>query len=276
MDSRRGLQLWGPVGRWLFLNWPRGSWQYDLICGAIIVGLFVLPNAEPQTLDVDGVLAAIERVDAGLQSFTADMVATEHLILFDDESTESGTMAFLKPAYFRREILEPNDRTELITDNQAMVYIPRIKQAQIFTLEGGGGEGPNFEVPGLASSARLKEAYDVSLVETTTGAGDGVRLYVLRLIPRAGTEPARRYKSILLTVAEGEWHPARRIVLEEHAGDTDTIVLSNVVRNPRLRPDDFEIELPEGTEIIRHGNGSSGVVSSRELHLELTPRAGFR
>jgi hypothetical protein len=41
-----------------------------------------------------------------------------------------------------------------------------------------------------------------------------------------------------------------------------------VVRNPRLRPDDFEIDLPEGTEIIRHGNRSSGVVSSREAHLD--------
>ena len=261
MDSRRGLQMWGPVGRWLFLNWPRGSWQYDLICGVIIIGLFVLPNAEPQTLDVDDVLAAIERVDAGLQSFTADMVHTEHLLLFDDESTESGTMAFLKPAYFRRQVIEPNDRTEVVTDHQAMVYIPRIRQAQIYALEGVGGEGPNFEVPGLASSAELKQAYDVSLVETTTAEGDGARLYVLRLIPRSGTEPAKRYKSITLTVAEGEWHPARRIVLEAHAGDTDAFVLSNVVRNPGLEPDDFEIDLPEGTEIVRHGDGSRGVVS---------------
>lgn len=256
MDGRRGLQMWGPMGRWLFLNWPRGSWQYDLICGVIIVGLFVLPNAGPQTLDVDGVLAAIERVDAGLQSFTADMASTEHLVLFDEESTESGTVAFLKPAYFRRQVTVPNDRTELVTDSQIMVYIPRIRQAQIYAVEGGGSDGPNFEVPGLASSAELKTAYDVSLLETTTANSDGARLYVLRLVPRAGTEAANRYASITLTVAEGEWHPARRIVLQEHAGDTETFVLSNVVRNPGLGPADFEIDLPADTEIIRHGKAS--------------------
>lgn len=40
----RGLDLWGPAGRWLFLNWPRGSWQYDLICAVIILLLFLLPG----------------------------------------------------------------------------------------------------------------------------------------------------------------------------------------------------------------------------------------
>ena len=98
MDSRRGLQMWGPVGRWVFLNWPRGSWQYDLICGAIIVGLFVLPNPQPQSPDLDVVLAAIAAASDALESFTADMTATERIEIFDDEETESGTIAFLKPA----------------------------------------------------------------------------------------------------------------------------------------------------------------------------------
>ena len=40
----RGLELWGPLGRWLFLNWPRGSWQYDLVCAAIIAALLTLPR----------------------------------------------------------------------------------------------------------------------------------------------------------------------------------------------------------------------------------------
>ena len=40
-----GLALWGPAGRWLFLNWPRGSWQYDLICFLIIMLLFSLPKS---------------------------------------------------------------------------------------------------------------------------------------------------------------------------------------------------------------------------------------
>ena len=41
---RRGLAVWGTTGRWIFLNWPRGSWQFDLICIAIIGLLFVLPG----------------------------------------------------------------------------------------------------------------------------------------------------------------------------------------------------------------------------------------
>ncbi len=40
----QGLDVWGSMGRWIFLNWPRGSWQYDLVCAAIIAALLLLPG----------------------------------------------------------------------------------------------------------------------------------------------------------------------------------------------------------------------------------------
>ncbi len=251
MDSRRGLRMWGPVGRWVFLSWPRGSWQYDLICGVIIVGLFVLPKvpATPQ-MDVDAVLAAIEAAEADVDSFTADMEAIERILLFDDEETETGTVAFLRPNYFRRDVLEPGVRTEAIADGKLTVYMPRIKQAQILTLEGAlaAGEDVAIPIPGLSSSSELKSIYEVSLGEVTEEGG--VRLYSVVLVPKPDTQPAKHYQTITLQVAEGEWHPARRIVMEDHVGDTNTIVLTNVVRNPGLTPDDFRLEFPPGTEII--------------------------
>ena len=245
MDSRRGLQMWGPVGRWVFLNWPRGSWQYDLICGLIIVGLFVLPNPQPQHADLDAVLAAIEVASDGIESFTADMTATERIEIFDDEETESGTVAFLKPAYLRREI------TELIADDSVTVYIPRIKQARIMPLAGSLEEGRDLDVPGMASTSDLRTSFDVSLQDVGRADGEGATLYVLRLVPKPGTSAARRFKTITLSVAEGEWYPARRIVLEGHAGTTTTIVLTNVDRDAGLDPDDFRLELPDDVEIIR-------------------------
>jgi phosphatidylglycerophosphate synthase len=39
-----GLEIWGTLGRWLFLNWPRGSWQYDVVCTVIIAALWFLPH----------------------------------------------------------------------------------------------------------------------------------------------------------------------------------------------------------------------------------------
>lgn len=258
MDSRRGLQMWGPVGRWAFLNWPRGSWQYDLICGAVIAGLFVLPNP-PMTpqMTADEVLAEIEAADAEVESLTADMVAIEHVALFDGEDTETGTVAFLEPNYYRRDVLEPGQRTEAIADGELTVYMPRIKQAQILPLEGALEQGQDaaIPIPGLSSTATLKSVYDVSLQGTEEV--DGVRHYILELVPKPETEPAKHYASITLHVAEGEWHPARRIVMTDHVGNTNTLVLSNVARNPGLEPDDFRLDLPEDTEIIRQGGGSS-------------------
>jgi outer membrane lipoprotein-sorting protein len=251
MDNRRGLEMWGPLGRWVFLNWPRGSWQYDLICGAIIAGLFILPNP-PATvqMDVDQVLAAIEQADAEIDSFTADMTTTERIVIFDDEETESGTVAFLKPNYFRRDVLDPNERTEAIADGRVTVYIPRIKQAQVIALDDAAAdeEEAAVVVPGLNSSAELKSAYEVSLEGVTDEEGTAV--YRIRLVPRPDTTPAKHYQAITLYVAEGEWHPARRIVLEDYSGNTDTWELSNVVRNADLEPDHFRLELPPDTEII--------------------------
>lgn len=257
MDSRRGLQMWGPMGRWLFLNWPRGSWQYDLICGLIIAGLFVLPNppATPPApqMDLDAVLAAIEAADAEVDSFTADITTTERIVIFDEVETESGTVSFLEPDYFRRDITSPGPSIEAIADGEITVYLPRIKQAQISSLDSAAGDeqGADIAVPGLSSSAELRAAYDIALEGVREE--DGERLYEVRMVPKPDTTLAKYYQAVTLHVVEGEWHPARRIVLENFTEDTTTIELSNIVRNADLEPDDFKVELPPGTEIIRHG-----------------------
>jgi len=264
MDNRRGLDLWGPVGRWAFLNWPRGSWQYDVICGAIIVGLFVLPGPRPQQLDVDRILGKIAAVNAETKGFTADMVGTMHFVLFDEKESESGTVAFLKPAYFRREVLEPNLRTEAYHDGEMTVYIPRIKQAQIYVVGQANDEAGSLEVPGMSSSGALTESFAVSLAGTRTSEADGATLYILELVPRQGTEPAKRWRTITLEVAEDEWHPARRIVLEEYGGDREIIDLSNVVRNPGLDRNDFELDLPDDVSIVRHSRADNSDASESD------------
>ena len=154
----------------------------------------MLPNPEPQLLDVDAVLAHIEAADAELEGFTADMVGTTHFELFDENESESGTVAFLKPAYYRREVLEPNLRTEVYKDGEFTTYIPRVKQATILSLgeESSDGEGP--QVPGFQNSGDLESSFDVSLQGTRVADSDGVTLYVLELVPHEGTEPAKRWR----------------------------------------------------------------------------------
>ncbi|MFQ5744095.1 MAG: outer membrane lipoprotein carrier protein LolA [Acidobacteriota bacterium] len=269
MAQRPGLRLWGPVGRWVFLNWPRGSWQYDLVCLAVIVGLFVLPGpqvSEQGRLDVDGVLAAIEAADSALNSFTASMVSSARYVLFDDVEVERGTLSFLKPNYVRRQVEDPALRTEVLADGMAQVYIPRINQADVYPLN-SSEQAEDLVVPGLASASELRDAYQVTL-ENVIEAGAAVdsasvappaggRLYVLHLVPKVGTGAAKHWKGITLWVAGGQWHPARRIVLEQYNGDTQTIDLLDVVRNPKLKPADFKLNLPAGVEVVRHSPPSS-------------------
>lgn len=270
-DTRGGLELWGTAGRWLFLNWPRGSWQYDVICGAIILGLFVLPGPQAESpLDLDGVLAAMERAEQELQGFTAEMVETTHFSLFDETDVLEGTVRYLEPARVRRDFTSPSERVEVVADGEARIYIPRIKKVDVYPLD--SAEGRELVIPGLASADRLREAYEVTLervlapdqVPSATNGGPAPtldvegRTYVLDLVPRADTAAARHWKSIELWVEEGEWHPARRIVLTEPNGDTKTLDLSAVARNPGLDGSDFELDLPDDVRVVRHpGVGAS-------------------
>lgn len=310
-DTREGLELWGPVGRWLFLNWPRGSWQYDLICGVIIVGLFVLPApraGERQAasarvadvgvadagvadarfagagatgaraggaqagaaLDVGGVLAAMERAEAELHGFEAEMAETTHFALFDETDVLRGTLRYLEPGRVRRDFTEPVERVEVVADDEARVYHPRIKKVDVYPLESAAGQ--ELVIPGLASARELEEAYEVTLEqvlepeEVAAATEDGpapaleveARTYVLELVPRPGTVAARYWESIRLWLEEGGWHPARRIVLTEPNGDTKTLDLRDVERNPGLEPSDFELDLPDDVRVVRHGRPGTG------------------
>ena len=106
-------------------------------------------------------------------------------------------------------------------------------------------------MPGMVSSSDLRASFSVTLEGISLDDGDGARLYMLHLVPKPDTSAARHFKRIGLSVVEGEWHPARRSVLEEHAGTTTTIVLTKVQRDAGLEPDDFRLDLPEDVEIIR-------------------------
>ena len=119
------------------------------------------------------------------------------------------------------------------------------------SLAGSSEEARDLDVPGMVSNSDLSVSFSVTLEGISLDDGDGATLYMLHLVPKPNTSAARRFKRIGLSVAEGEWHPARRIVLEEHAGTTTTIVLTKVQRNAGLEPDDFRLDLPEDVEIIR-------------------------
>lgn len=256
--ARAGLQLWGTVGRWVFLNWPRGSWQYDLICGAIIAGLFIFPSpqqTEVTPLGLDDVLRAIETADDGLESFEANMVTTDHFALFGDTEVERGTLSYLRPGFLRRDLVEPAPHTLIVGDGMAKIYIPRINQAQFFPID-TSEEGRKLVVPGMASASELRAAYEVLLAEVLPDDGAG-QVYVLELLPLPATEAAKHWTTITLSVRAGQWHPAERIAIVQHNGDTTTIELTDVVRNPDLKPSDFELDLPDGVEIIRHSTAAN-------------------
>lgn len=44
-DEEVGLTLLKMLGRVIFWRYPRGSWQYDILCGFILLFIFLTPRA---------------------------------------------------------------------------------------------------------------------------------------------------------------------------------------------------------------------------------------
>ena len=60
---------------------------------------------------------------------------------------------------------------------------------------------------------------------------------------------------VAMLLSIGLAHAVMRAI--EELGDTTTIELTEVVRNPDLKPSDFDLELPDGVEIIRHSTAAN-------------------
>ena len=194
---------------------------------------------------LDQILAEMDKAGEKLETLSADFEQTDYDAILEDREFSTGKLYLQIPGRVRWEHVEPAPKVLVVNDKLVRLYNPTAGQVQEFEQKQGSGSGGfNLLVGFGTSSDEIAKNYDASLLEETATS------VVLKLVPKPDS-PASIFASIELTVDKTTWTPIRSVFHELNRDHTD-IDFTNVVVNGKLPDHIFELELPQGVEIIRN------------------------
>ena len=166
-----------------------------------------------------------------------------------EDPVERGFLYF-QPGKLRLEIREPEARILVVKDGSYLLYQPRIRQAISGKLESGTTKGL---FPGLLTgSAESFRELETSYSSSDRGEENLGDRGVHHLSFQARADGAVVCQEIDLFVDSTLLLPVIQRCREAN-GNEITLTLFDIERNVPLEKDLFEIEIPEGVEIIERG-----------------------
>jgi outer membrane lipoprotein carrier protein len=195
------------------------------------------------------IIEEIQAFDQKLKSFKADFKEIRTFAYDPEKEVATGALYFSKPARIRWDYISPSKKEVVLTEKKAWVYIPNIKQVQLFNVE-GKVKYESLPIGLRGPSQDLNKNYQVTIAPAK--GGDEGSLFLMELIPRKHTTAALYYTSIKLWLREGRWIPAEKIELKEVAGDSSLFELKNIVINTKLSAKLFKFNFPADVEVVDH------------------------
>lgn len=199
----------------------------------VTVSLHAQELSPAETTDLINRLADARKGNA----FQTDFREEKRLAAMEKTVVETGTLAFLPPDKFRREV--PGKSTTVCDGQTLWLYYPEFNEVEKYSL---------------TSSRALRE----SLAAMTAGLGlqDVAKNYAiqawkesngyrLQLTPKSA---ALRKTVGTLTIQLAENLSARKIDIEGGKGEGSTITFSNE-RRASLSPKDFTFQPPQGASV---------------------------
>ena len=163
------------------------------------------------------------------------------------EVVTEGTLVYRKPDFLRWEVVRP-DPVIIVVDGRTMTtYYPSRKEAEKkFLADSPFSRGAmDFLVSGLSLSlTELERRFQVDLFH-----GEGY--FLLKLVPK-GRWLSRSVASISI-YNEEEGMTLRRVVFEGTGGERTETIFSNMVLNPTLPPDAFDLRLGPDVRWVESG-----------------------
>lgn len=234
---------------------------WSVLC--VLLGFGCAATAQaPAPLDhsapVDLVLDALDARGRNLTSFSADVALTESDPNTGDQSTRTGRVWLSTPpdapARFRATFdkkqtdnLIIEDRVEYLLDGPNLIDRSYRGKTQVTrqVLKPGErinllklGEGP-FPLPIGQPKEQVHKLFDVRKVDAKSD--DPADTIHIELLPRAGTQFQRQFKSLDVWVNLADGMPMRIETLDPNGSLVRTTDLSNVQMNPKLADADFAL-----------------------------------
>lgn len=195
------------------------------------------------------IIEEIQAFDQKLKSFKADFKEIRAFAYDPEKEIDTGELYFSKPARIRWDYISPSKKEVVLTEKKAWVYIPNIKQVQLFNVE-GKVKYESLPIGLRGPSQDLYKNYQVTIAPAK--GGDEASLFLMELIPRKDTRAALYYTSIKLWLRKGKWIPAEKIELKEVAGDSTIFELKNIMINTKLSAHLFKFSFPADVEVVDH------------------------
>ena len=185
--------------------------------------------AEEKPRKAENIVEAVEKAIETIDTLSCEFSRTVYRKESDVTRAITGTLYLKKPHFFR---IEYSGRTIVVDGETVRTYIPRNKQVQIDNYL---GDKDYFPSPHLVFKhyAEEREAIAKRVEELA-----GKTCEVLIMVPKDPNDSA-----VTVWVDRATNIPVRAREIEP-GGDVIVHELSNVVINPDLKPDIFELDLP--------------------------------
>jgi outer membrane lipoprotein-sorting protein len=197
---------------------------------------------------------AFARMDKTAQQFkgvVADMKRDVYTAVINDHAMDMGTIKVKREksrdTRMLIELTSPDAKTVSLDGQSVSVYLPKSKVDDVYDVGARRGLVDEFLLLGFgASSAELKEKYDVTLIGTERlGAAD---TWHLQLIPKS-KDLLQHLKKAELWIVETTGLPAQQRLATSSTGDFMLITYSNVKFNPSLPDSALKLNLPKGVTV---------------------------
>lgn len=200
-------------------------------------------------------IAALTKIDAvskSFRSFSAKVTQKKYTAVLEEFDTpETGEFCYAlekdKSVLMRHEVQTPGKRILTIKGDSAVLYQPKVNQAQIYSL----GKRKNlveYLATGLGqSSAKLKEKFFIAYQGVDSIYGNSC--YVLIFSPK-DPKVAASVKSITIWFKKSTGTPAQ-YKIQEPSGDYLLETFREEKLNGKIPKSKFEQKLPAKVEIIK-------------------------
>ncbi len=209
-----------------------------------------LKAAQQNTYTIDQVLTKMGEIGKTFRSMQADVERTKVTVIVNDRYMDYGTVHFARRGTESRikfDITRPEQQRVLFDKGKALLYFPKLKQVQEYTM-GKNQDKAEFLLVGFGqSSESIREFYNVSL------AGEevinGQKTSIVDLKPKS-VQAKAMFANIRLWIDHQRWIPVQSQTTEA-GGDYMIYKFTNLKMNVRIPESVFDLKLPKDVQVIK-------------------------
>jgi len=219
------------VSRWNGTQW---------VCALLFAAATGIGHADPG--EADSLLSRIQARYDSTKDYTADFDQETEYRTVNRSIRGKGKVYFSKPAKMLWRYEEPDGQFVLADGSHLYFYQPAEKQ--IIKTSLGAAFRSDLPLSFLLGIGKIRKDFRPEIVEQTEAS------YVVNLYPK---EKNTGLRSLQLSIT-AENYDIKRAQIEHSGGNRWTIDFHNIKRGVGLEPSLFDLETPDGVDIVEFGS----------------------